>query len=281
MRGGGSAAKGLYSPDPAEHRRLAAIFAADDQARSADSLVQVDDDGVRRRSRPAEVVVEIRRQQSNGMPEAETTDTIGKLWAWGFLDGSPRFASDLLRDAGRRYAAAYWFRFGPVCGRTGAYSDMRGGSGGVPTTVIADYAKDVVAEERFARRDDALRAGFGGMAGKFVVDQFCVDSHGDNDPAWLVELMSGYRRHTAQIRRRLAACEAAMLVGTKDDRRRSKRLAEDARRKLDCNVREQRQLQVPHATIAALTAGLVLLSAIDHAEGLHRPRRGQKLQLGD
>ncbi len=253
----------------AERDRVAALLIADGQWHADDQLARLSDTTGRRRIRPSSVVAERRTAQSNGMPEQECTDTIGRLWAWGCLDGA-RFASDLLRDAGRRYAAAYWFRYGPVCGHVGAYSDMTRASGR-KVTVITDEAKDVIAEYRFQARDRAIcRLG---ITAKRLVDQICVDGNGDNDPGWLIELMSGYQADTRQERALYEQRKLECGVGAPDVQRRKLRLADDARRKLANTLREIRSLRLPPARLGIIRDGLVELADVDRLEGLHKPKR--------
>lgn len=268
--------KALSKP---EQQRVAAVV-ADDIAYRAERAGGIIDPatGEPRRVRPTDLIAQRRRHASNGMPEEETTDTIGKMWAWGLLDNS-EFAADLLRDAGRRYAASYWRRYGPVCARSGPYSEMTGrSSGGPPSIVIPDEALDVLAEERFRARDAALCEV--GRSVKKGVDLVCVDGAGDNDPSWLVDLMNGYPAETRKLRVLLADRAAALEIGDKESRRKATRLHNDARRGLEREIRELRLRMVP-AMAGDVRAGLIELAKVDRAEGLHRPRRAPRSEKQD
>jgi hypothetical protein len=256
-----------------EAQRVAALVAEDVAYRAEESYGRIDHrTGEVLRVRPTELTTARRLAASNGMPTEETTDTIGKLWAWGLLE-HPEFANDLLRDAGRRYAASYWRRYGDVCARGSAYAEMTGrSSGGPPSVVIPDEALDLLAEQRFRSRDDALRD----VSAKRAVDVVCVDGAGDNDPAWLVDLMTGYPRETRDLRMNLAAKASAIGSGTKDEQRRAERLHDDARRALDREVRVLRGALLPHPQVACIVTGLAELARIDRADGFHRPKRGRK-----
>ncbi len=235
--------------------------------------------GEPRRVRPTDIIAQRREWASNGMPGEETTDTIGKLWAFGLLDNG-EFAADLLRDAGRRYAASYWRRFGPVCARSGAYAEMTGrSSGGPPAIVIPDAELDALAEQRFRDRDDALRAA--GRMVKKEIDLVCVDGQGDNDPTWLLDLMNGYPRETREARLILAAAEAQVPTLTGEARRKAIRRYDDARRALAQKQREARIDRLPHSEVHRIVTGLVELARIDRREGLHRPKRTRKPEEGD
>jgi len=270
--------KSFQGMDAVERQRVASLIERTKNDKVEDDQAKLDEYGGRKRSRPSDIVAQRRAQQSNGMPAEECTDTIGKLWAWGCLDGT-RFSPDLLRDAGRRYAAAYWFRFGPVCGKVGAYSDMGGRSSGPPSVVIADPEKDVLIEERFRRRDDALRAI--GRKIKNLVDQVCVDGQGDNDPGWLADLMTGYLAETRKQRANLAVQTLQLGVGNKEQRRKAERRQADTRREIDRMVRALRLERMPALDLALIRDGLCELAEIDKKEGLHRPRRAKKVPEED
>jgi hypothetical protein len=256
-----------------ERLRVAALIVAEQQWREGEQFAIANVDGRPRLLKATDVIAARRAAASNGMGESETTDTIGKLWAHDFLV-SGRFESDLLRDAGRRYAAAYWWRYGPVCGRTGAYSDMRG-SGWISTTVIVDESADLIAEQRFRARDDAVRTS--GLFTKFAVDQVCVDGQGDNDPLWLIDLINGYSTLTEKVRVTIARKKASLTLGTKHDRRLAKRRLDSSRAELTRILKEARAASVPHRTVKMIVCGLEALATVDKGEGLHKPRRGEKI----
>lgn len=253
----------------AEQERVRGVLARDRHDRAIEAGGPLDPmTGEPKRVPPSEFVRQRRAARSNGMPEQETEDTIGRLWAWEFLDGSD-IEADLLRDAGRRYAASYWRRYGPVSAKAGHYEEMTGRSSGPGRTVITDEERDRIAEERFQRRDDALRA----CKAKRVIDQVCVDGAGDNDPSFLVALMQGYPAETRQERIRLASAEAELGRANGRDQRCAERKVADARRALNRKLRDTRIRQVPHQEIALMVLGLSELARIDRAEGLHRPRK--------
>lgn len=267
-----------------EAARVRGILARDRHDRALEAGGPLDPaTGEPKRVPPSEFVRQRRAARSNGMPEQETEDTIGRLWAWGFLggplpSGEPSdFDADLLRDAGRRYAASYWRRYGPVSAKAGHYEEMTGRSSGPGFTVIGDEEQDRLAEERFQRRDDALRA----CKAKRVIDMICVDGAGDNDPSWLIAVMAGYPAETRQERIRLASAEAEIGRGNGRDQRGAERRADDARRALNRKLRDTRRLQVPHREVALIVSGLSELARIDRAEGLHRPKRGRPKKVED
>lgn len=226
---------------------------------------------------PAEVVAR-RQARSNGMPEQETEDTIGRLWAWGFLSTplpngeACDIDSDLLRDAGRRYAASYWRRFGPVSPRASHFEEMSGRSSGPSRTVITDEERDQIAEERFRRRDEALRS----VGAKKLVDMVCVDGAGDNDPGWLIETMRGFPAETRQERVGLASAEAMLGKGDDKAQRRAARNHKAAKRALDAKIREAKLTYWDPKVLGPIVAGLRELAMIDRGEGLHAPKRGRK-----
>lgn len=225
------------------------------------------------RTRPTREVEARRLARSNAMPANETEDTIGRLWAWGFLDGG-ELSADLLRDAGRRYAASYWRRYGPVSPKSGHYEEMTGRSSSGPSmVVIPDEDRDRIAEERFQRRDDALRA----VKAKQVVDQVCVDGAGDNDPAWLIDTMNGFPAATRQERLAVANAESklARAVADKAPTEWATRQLSEANRALHRKILQTRIDIVPHGRVALIVLGLNELARIDRSEGLHRPRRGR------
>ena len=267
--------------DQSERMRVAQLIVADGEYAHAEMAALTSEDGARQRSKPTDHVAMLRRQRSNGMPEHECTDTIGRAWAFGLLDGA-RFAPDLLRDAGRRYAASYWWRWGPVCAHIGSYGEMSGRSSGPPSVVIADPEKDAIADARFRRRDDAIRALKHGRRVKDMVDLFCVDGQGDNDPGFLIDLIQGYPAETINMRTELAMKEARADVGSKDERRRAQRLVDDVERAIKKRMRELRQERLPHADLVLLRDGLTELAAIDQAEGLHKKmKRGVVVSGGE
>lgn len=259
-----------------ESARVAGLIAQDQIDRHERDIALLDPDGERRFVRPPELIAERRRIAANGMSEAECTDTIGKLWSWGLLDGG-RYAPDLLRDAGRRYAAAYWFRYGQVCPSIAAYSDIVRGSGS-KTTFIADAAVDELVEARFRARDNALRD----VRAKRSVDLVCVDGAGDNDPGWLINLMVGYPAETREQRLKVLECEQALAQGLKGaELEKVERRLAAAKRKLSWRIKELRTELLPHATIATIRDGLCALADLDKADGLHRPKRAPKVDQDD
>lgn len=260
----------FHEADQRERQRVAAIIAAEQEHRAAE-LVAVNS-GERRNSRASDAVDARRAWQANGRPHEEATDTIGKLWAWGLLDNA-RYDSDLLRDAGRRYAAAYWFRYGNVCPSVAAYAEMTRVPTTVPRTVIADEAKDEIAEARFLLRDDTLREGMVGGRTKRLVDQVCVDGQGDNDPLWLIDMMNGYVAETRNLRMAVSSIRAEIVSSSKPDRNAQRRL-DYAERKLREAEQRLRRDRLPYADLALIRDGLSALADIDRAEGLHKPRRG-------
>ncbi len=270
---GGSGAKKLLAAEKARVQRLIDDEAADAK-READDRAWRQRNGTEQRIKPTREVILRRLARSNGMPAEETEDTIGRLWAWGFLDGS-EIDCDLLRDAGRRYAASYWRRFGPLSAKSGHYEEMTGRSSGGPAmVVIPDEERDRIAEERFCRRDDALRA----VGAKVVVDQICVDGAGDNDPAWLVDTMNGFPAETRQERLALAEAEGALAKAERDGKplEWSQRKRREAERNLQRKIRQSRVDIVPHSRVQMIVLGLTELARVDRAEGLHRPKRQKK-----
>lgn len=225
---------------------------------------------------PSEMVKARRVARSNGMPAEETEDTIGRLWAWGFLDGG-QIDADLLRDAGRRYAASYWRRYGPVCPRVAHFEEMTGRSSGPGFTVIVDEDQDRIAEDRFRARDAALRA----CGAKQLIDQVCVDGAGDNDPAWLIDAMNGFPAETRQERVVLASAEALIGKGDSKAQRAAERRLAEARRRLKHKEIQSRISLVPHQRVAQIVLGLTELARIDRAEGLHAPKRGRRKEKQD
>lgn len=273
--------------------KLAHQLIADERARvqrildeeAAEAKRQGDDrawrqrSGLDERTKPTAQVLLARLARSNGMPAEETEDTIGRLWAWGFLDAS-EMDSDLLRDAGRRYAASYWRRFGPLSAKSGHYEEMTGRSSGGPAmVVIPDEELDRLAEERFQRRDDALRA----VGAKSVVDQICVDGAGDNDPAWLIDTMNGFPAETRQERLALASAESGLATAERDGKSLewAERKAREARNTLKRKINNSRIEIVPHQRVQLIVLGLTELARVDRAEGLHRPKRGRNKAGGD
>jgi hypothetical protein len=227
---------------------------------------------------PTEMVKARRAARSNGMSEAETEDTIGRLWAWGFLDGplpngdQNTIDADLLRDAGRRYAASYWRRYGPVSPRASHFEEMTGRSSGPGFTVIVDEDQDRIAEDRFRARDAALRA----CGAKQLIDQVCVDGAGDNDPGWLIETINGFPSETRQERVAVASAEAMIGKGDSKAQRAAERRLAEAQRRLKRKIIETRLLVIRHDLVAKIVLGLSELARIDRAEGWHKPKRGRK-----
>jgi hypothetical protein len=267
-----------------EEARVKALLARDRHDRALQAGGPLDPvAGEPKRVPPSDFVKARRAARSNGMPEQETEDTIGRLWAWGLLDGplpngdQNTIDADLLRDAGRRYAASYWRRYGPVSPRASHFEEMTGRSSGPGFTVIPDEERDRLAEERFQRRDQALRA----CKAKRVIDLVCVDGAGDNDPSFLVALMQGYPAETRQERIRLASAEAELGRGNGKEQRLAERRVADAKRALKRKLIETRIRQVPHQEVALIVLGLSELARIDRAEGLHRPKRGRPKKVED
>jgi hypothetical protein len=264
----------LEQIDDRERQRVAGIIAEDAAYRAEQAAGLIDPaTSELRRVRPSDFVAARRAIAANGMPEQEATDTIGKMWAWGLLDGE-RFASDLLRDAGRRYAVAYWFRYGPVVAKSGAYAEMTGrSSGGPAAVVIADPERDEIAETRYRNRDDALRNL--GRPVKVMVDQVCVDFQGDNDPGWLVDLMQGFPFETRNLRAHANHLSLECDGGTKSQKRDHQAAIDVAERKVKYALIELRHERVPHKSLELLRFGLIALAEIDRAEGFHKPKRGR------
>lgn len=258
--------------DQRERERVAALIATDQQDRYEEEIALLDPDGERRLVRATPLIQARRAIAANGRSEAECVDTIGRLWSYDLLEGS-RHAGDLLRDAGRRYAASYWRRYGNVCPHIGAYQDMVRKSRGIPTTFIRDDAEDIEQEERFRARDRALCD----VRAKVVVDQVCVDGMGENDPGWLVDLMNGYPAQTRQIRVAIAStlAEIDMAAGAEAKEKLARRLG-GQRRELRRLIAEERVRLLPHDTVALIRLGLTALADIDAKEGFHRPKRGPK-----
>lgn len=232
-----------------------------------------------------------RLQQSNGKPVEQTCDTIGRIWAWGLLDGQ-RYPAEQLREAGRAYATLYWWRFGPVCPHTGFYQEMvsNGSIGGVPLWQVEEEpdakASAEIAERMFRDRDDALSSV--GIQERSATQRVTVDDHGDDDPVWLTTLIEGYPVQTVRERQLLAqeqaqfdALESKMAKARRDGRtikpykfdlkkardRRDYRL--EALRK---RVIELRVSELPAKFLDRMRRGLVALADIDEAEGRHRKK---------
>lgn len=237
-----------------------------------------------RRVKPAEAIEAKRKREANGRPVEEAADTIGRLWCWDFLDGA-RFEGDLLRDAGRRYAGLYWPRWGMASAKSGGYRELVSGSGASVADVVADDDLDARLEARYLARDAALKEigaqqGLGRVA-KALVDEVCVDNHGDNDPAWLADLMAGYPEHTEPERQAMLRAEVRyQMARGKDEKRKAKRAVDDAGRAFRNAVRKLRVARVPHERLRLLREALCVLVEIDHSEGLHR-RRDARVKLTD
>lgn len=264
-----------------ERDRVAVVLADDRQWLLERQHAALDPDGAGQRQRATDVVAARRRRSANGYSEAEAIDTIGKLWAWGMLDGTD-VETDLLRDAGRRYAAVYWHRYGLVCPSIGTYGEMVRGSTGPRMTTIIDPDQDLDAENRFRNRDEALRTLPDGQRVKAAVDQFCVDGAGDNDPGWLIDMMNGYEAETRALRLAVNDREVKLAAATTpDERRRAQRNLDDAERALRRELRDLRRRRVPHAALHRLRDGLVELMRIDAREGHHRVRRERRDEEND
>lgn len=234
-----------------------------------------------RRVKPAEAIEAKRKREANGRPTEEAADTIGRLWCWDFLDGA-RFEGDLLRDAGRRYAGLYWPRWGMASAKSGGYRELVSGSGASVADVVADDDLDARLEARYLARERALLdAGVRGLGRvlKGIVDEHCVDNHGDNDPAWLTDLMAGYPEHTEAERAAMLRAEVRyQMARGKDEKRKAKRAVDDAGRAFRNAVRKLRLARVPHERLKLLREALCVLVEIDHSEGLHR-RRDTRVKL--
>lgn len=254
----------------AEAARVQGLIAQDRQDTLERQQALLDPDGERRLERPTDAVRTRRAVAANGMSEAEVFDTIGKLWTWGLLDGG-QFDADLMRDAGRRYAAVYWHRYGAVCAAVGAYGEMVSArSSGPKQTFIADPDADLEAEDAFRRRDEALcRVG-----AKRQVDQVCVDGAGDNDPGWLIELMLGFPTQTRNQRAEIAAAEAEAMALVGEAREKALRRIRKLERALRMKLGLLRVEVLPQRVLASIRLGLDELVRIDAGEGWHRkPKR--------
>lgn len=225
-----------------------------------------------------------RERQANGKPIEQGVDTIGRIWAFGLLEGL-RHPADQLRDAGRRYAIAYWWRLGPVCAHSGHYSEMVG-RGAIGETIIIDPFEDEISEEKFNVRRAALNDC--GLDVRREVEKVTVDNHGDGDPVWLSALINGYPVQTVCERYDLgrARMTANDLERTIRQTARTKRTTKALRLELaaasravkyrEKNLRlaiiKLRESELPSKLIGKLRLGLLALADIDEAEGMNKSR---------
>lgn len=159
------------------------------------------------RIKPTPELAARRLAWSNGRDPNQCSDTIGRLWAWGYLEGAPRHDSDTLRDAGRAYAEAFWRHYGKTAAASiGGYKEMI--AGGSIQTVIEDPVRDVIQHERFRSLDAQL--GPTRSDERLAVVRFCVDQHGQSDPVWLQRHMAGWPDQTATIRAKLEHLQLMM-----------------------------------------------------------------------
>lgn len=237
--------------------------------------------------------VKARRElQANGRQVEQTSDTIGRIWAWRLLDGQ-RYPGEQLREAGRAYATLYWWRFGPVCAHPGFYQEMvsNGSIGGIPAWQIEEdpgkMANGEIAERMFRDRDDALDAA--GVQERRAVQRVTVDDHGDDDPAWLDALIAGYPVQTALERQALAqeqtnfdALERQMAKARREgssikpfkfEAKRVRSRRDYRAKELRKRVAELRASELPAKFLDQLRRGLVALADVDEAEGRRRKKR--------
>lgn len=228
-----------------------------------------------RRAPPSKIVMERRMQAANGMPPEQAVDTIGKLWCQNLILGS-EFTTDLLRDAGRRYAMLYWHRFGPVCAGA-AGLEPRIDNGHVSPVIGAGSFQDIIREEMFGARDDALR-GCGARI-TIIVQRYCVDGQGDNDPAWLGPLISGYPYDTEAERLAFSeAVEARKKARGRTPRRIAAEHEAAASMALHAKLLFTRKRRVPWKELEQLRDGLLAMARVDKADGFHVIGRGAKKQ---
>lgn len=165
---------------------------------------------------PTPELVEKRAAWSNGRDPNQCGDTIGRLWAWGMLNASPRHDPDVLRDTGRAYASAWWMHYQRTAAASiGGYREMLGGS--IPPLHIEDVARDIVMDERFRRMDAEL--GGPSSAERRAVSAYCVDQHGMADPAWLTDLMHRNKRMTESLHSRRSLLKFRLRLATPADAR--------------------------------------------------------------
>lgn len=211
-----------------------------------------------RRIPPSPELMAKRAAWSNGHDPNQCGDTIGRLWAWGYLNGT-RHAADALRDAGRAYAGSYWIHYQRnAAARIGGYREMV--AGGSIQTIIEDAEWDVVASERFRALDSELGPPM--SPARTAVLGLCVAHHGDGDPAWLLDHIAGWPRQTERLR---ASIDHATLMTNSGDpeRRRQARIMQKTQRlSLQSVLREMQQLSHGRAEASALRDGLVALA--DH-----------------
>jgi hypothetical protein len=130
----------------------------------------------------------------------------------------------------------------------------------------------MLIEERFRARDKALTD----TRAKRHVDLVCVDGAGDNDPGWLVDLMTGYLAETRALRVELLSLELALANDMPaKDMLKAKRAHDVARKKLSIKINALRSSQLPQPVVDSIRVGLAALADLDRAEGFHRPKRKQ------
>ncbi len=148
-----------------------------------------------------------------GKADQQVFDPIGRAWCVGLLENE-RVDPAVLRDAGRRYAAAYWayYEGGPATPR---YDGIT-----AATTAPKGAAHDP-GGEAFQRMDRALKDA--GRAAYGAVQALCVDGYHfpDEDPAWVGRLVAerlreiaGARGTTEADRRRMADAVFGLLALT-------------------------------------------------------------------
>ncbi len=148
-----------------------------------------------------------------GKADQQVYDPIGRAWCVGLLENK-RVDPAVLRDAGRRYAAAYWayYEGGPATPR---YDGIT-----AATTAPKGAAHDP-GGEAFQRMDRALKDA--GRAAYGAVQALCVDGYHfpDEDPAWVGRLVAerlreiaGARGTTEADRRRMADAVLGLLALT-------------------------------------------------------------------
>ena len=143
--------------------------------------------------------VQQRRQfLSNGRDPAQCFDNVGVLWCFGVFDGQ-RLESELLRDAGRRYAELYWSMFGTAAAKTGNLELVSRATGQM-TTIETEAS--VIREGIFRLWDETL-VNTGRKARK-VVHQVCVNQHGVMFPAWMHEMINEFHQRTIHSRSRIS-----------------------------------------------------------------------------
>jgi len=116
-----------------------------------------------------------------GKADQQLGDAIGRAWCVGLLENE-RVDPAVLRDAGRRYAAAYWAYY------EGGPTTLRYDRITAATTAPKGAVHDPVGKA-FQRMDRALKDA--GRAAYGAVQGLCVDGYHfpDEDPAWVGRLI--------------------------------------------------------------------------------------------